>query len=143
MRSAVPSTISAFVPADSAIDIDSNQGNTVSNTKTIVDGIAPIPRIEAADAYSGDAAIPVKIVFDEDVTGFPDDLVEVNGGRFTWVSIGSNEADGEIAPDGGNISISVVAGKTTDLAGNPNGAATAQISYGVRPAVVLSIEDPD
>jgi len=102
-------------------------GNAATATATLViDITGPEPTVSTTSASpTATAPIPFRIEFDEPVTGFVQgDITVVNGNVASFTPAGSLAFDLTITPTGdGPVSVSVLAGRATDAANNPNVAS--------------------
>lgn len=136
-------SVTVSVPANSATDLASNN-NTASNQISLTyDVTAPTLEIMgAANAVNSTASFSITVQFDEAVEGFVEgELVLVNGAKSNFQSVDSDTYTLDITPDGnGDLTLNAGAGVATDLAGNPNTAASeVTIIYDdIAPSVTLT-----
>jgi FKBP-type peptidyl-prolyl cis-trans isomerase len=111
------------LPAGAAVDAAGRTSTAATRTITY-DITAPVPTIRAGSA-AGQTTIPFTITFDEDVTGFTADDVEVTGGTVSgFTAASARQYTFTVTPTGENlVRVNVPAGVATDAAGNVNRAA--------------------
>jgi hypothetical protein len=147
--------VTVSVLADAARDAFGKR-NPASDPLTVTyDATAPAGTISAADPTGADP-IAFTVVFDEDVTGLTADGVQVANGTVVAVSrTGARTFTVEVSPAAdGSVALTVLAGTTTDLAGNPNAlfeltvtsdrtAPDAPVVVGLDPATDTGSSDAD
>ncbi len=138
-------TLTVSLPAGRARDAAGN-GNEASGTASIeIDRTRPIPAV-ALSGPADAATINFTVTFDENVTGFEADDVELSGTAGTGAAVanfsgsGRTYAFGAAPAAGGTVTVGIPENAAEDDAGNGNEAALFSVNYtGAPPAPVPTI----
>ena len=138
-------TLTVSLPAGRARDAAGN-GNEASGTASIeIDRTRPIPAV-ALSGPADAATINFTVTFDENVTGFEADDVELSGTAGAGAAVanfsgsGRTYAFGAAPAAGGTVTVGIPENAAEDDAGNGNEAALFSVNYtGAPPAPVPTI----
>jgi hypothetical protein len=108
--------------------------NTASTTLTdglVIDLTAPVATITSPENPTDADPIDFTVTFDEDVTGLTvDDVRAVNGAILSVAPAGNRAFLVRVTPSGDDlITMRVIAGGTTDVAGNPNAVTELTVTH--------------
>lgn len=142
------------IDASAIVDMSGNafagvSGNSAYNFRTVAPPDTTPPTVQFSDNVPGTASGPIvyTLRFSEDVTDLVADDLTVTNGSVTNVSGSGSQYSVTVAPNAnfqGTLSLSLKAGAVVDLAGNPNGAASAapQAVDTIAPTVTITDNTP-
>lgn len=133
---AVDGTVTLDIAASLAQDAAGNGNVAATKATSTYDATAPTVAISSASTSPVTGAFPVSVVFSESVTGFAlEDITVTNGTASGFTGSGSSYGATITPATSGTTTVSVVANKANDNAGNAN-AASNTLSIEFTPEIV-------